>query len=311
MAKVLVCDAMSDGPMNEMRAIPYLDVTYAPEVSKEELPAAVKGFHAMVVRGRTKVTKEVIDAFDEMQVIIRGGVGVDNIDVDYAVANGVKVMNTPAASSVSVAELALAMMFTLSRHIVPATNSMMAGQWEKKAFAGVELWNKTLGLVGLGRIARALGARCHALGMKVVGYDPYVNAADIREFPCEAGTLADVMSKGDYISMHVPHTDETHHMLNAEMIGLMKPKAYLVDCSRGGVRDDAALAAALKEGRIAGAGLDVFAKEPPESNPFEGMPNVLLAPHVGAQTKEGQSRVGYEVVEILRDYFKTGAQAAQ
>jgi D-3-phosphoglycerate dehydrogenase / 2-oxoglutarate reductase len=304
MAKVLVCDEMKDGPMNDMRAIPYLDVTYTPEVTKEDLPHAVKGFHAMVVRGRTKVTKEVIDAFDEMQVIIRGGVGVDNIDVAHAELKGVKVMNTPAASSVSVAELALAMMFALSRHIVPATNSMMAGQWEKKAFAGVELWHKTLGLVGLGRIARTLGVRCHALGMKVIGYDPYVDAADIKEFPCETGSLADVMGKADYISMHVPLTKETGKMIGAEMIGLMKPKAFLVDCSRGGVRDDAALATALKDGKIAGAGLDVFSKEPPESNPFEGMPNVILAPHVGAQTKEGQSRVGFEVVEILRDYFK-------
>lgn len=304
MAKILVCDEMKDGPMNEMRAVPYLDVTYTPEVTKEDLPGVVKGFDAMVVRGRTKVVKEVIDAFDCMKVIIRGGVGVDNIDVTYAEAKGVKVMNTPAASSVSVAELALAMMFALSRHIVPATNSMMAGQWEKKAFAGVELWNKTLGLIGLGRIARALGTRCHALGMKVIGYDPYVNAADVQEFPCEAGTLADVMSKSDYISMHVPHNKETHDMVNAEMIGLMKPKAYLVDCSRGGVRNDAALVAALKEGKIAGAGLDVFEKEPPESNLFAGLPNVLLAPHIGAQTKEGQSRVGYEVVEILREFFK-------
>ena len=257
------------------------------------------------------VPAELIDAAPRCRIIARLGIGLDNIDVDQAVASGVNVMNTPAASSVSVAELALAMMFALARNLVPATNSMMAGQWEKKAFAGVEIWNKTLGLVGLGRIARALGARCHALGMKVVGYDPYVNAADIKEFPCEAGALVDVMSKGDYISMHVPHTDETHNMIGAEMIALMKPKAYLIDCSRGGVRDDAALATALKEGRIAGAGLDVFAKEPPESNPFEGMSNVILAPHVGAQTKEGQSRVGYEVVEILRDYFKTGAQATQ
>lgn len=304
MAKVLVCDAMADGPMNEMYAVSYLDVTYTSEVTKEELPNAVKGMQAMVVRGRTKVTKEVIDAFDEMQVIIRGGVGVDNIDVTYAESKGVRVMNTPAASSVSVAELALAMMFALSRHLVPATNSMMVDQWEKKAFAGVELWNKTLGLIGLGRISRALGSRCHALGMKVIGFDPYVNVADITEFPCEAGTLSDVMSKSDYISMHVPLSEETHHLVNAEKIGLMKPKAYLIDCSRGGVRDDDALAAALKEGKIAGAALDVFEKEPPESNPFIGMPNVILAPHIGAQTKEGQSRVGYEVVEILREFFK-------
>jgi len=310
MGKVLVCDPMADGPMNEMRECEYLDVNYAPDVSKEKLPDAVKGMNAMVVRSRTKVTREVIDAFDEMKVIVRGGVGLDNIDVKYAEEKGVKVMNTPAASSVSVAELALSMMFALSRKVVPATNSMMAGKWQKKAFKGVELWKKTLGLVGLGRIARALGARCHALGMKVIGVDPYVNASDIEEFPCEGVSLEEVMSKSDYISVHVPHIAETHHMLNAETLGVMKPTAFLVDCSRGGVRDDNALVALLKEGKIAGAGLDVYEIEPPEANPFEGLENVILSPHVGAQTGEGQSRVGFEVVEILKEFFKAGSAAA-
>jgi D-3-phosphoglycerate dehydrogenase len=309
MAKVLVCDPMADGPMEEMRAIDYLDVTYSPEVSAEELPAAVKGMHAMVVRSRTKVRPEVIDAFDEMQLIVRGGVGLDNIDVEYAEGKGVKVMNTPGASSVSVAELAISMMFALARKVVPATNSMMAGKWEKKEFKGVELWQKTLGLVGLGRIARAVGLRGHGLGMKVIGTDPYVKAEEITEFPVEGVSLEELMSRSDYISVHVPHNEETHHLLGAEMLGRMKPTAFLIDCSRGGVRDDAALVELLKDGKIAGAGLDVYEAEPPESNPFAGMANVVLSPHVGAQTGEGQGRVGYEVVEILRDYFAAQAGA--
>jgi D-3-phosphoglycerate dehydrogenase len=309
MAKVLVCDPMADGPMEEMRAIDYLDVTYSPEVSAEELPAAVKGMHAMVVRSRTKVRPEVIDAFDEMQLIVRGGVGLDNIDVEYAEGKGVKVMNTPGASSVSVAELAISMMFALARKVVPATNSMMAGKWEKKEFKGVELWQKTLGLVGLGRIARAVGLRGHGLGMKVIGTDPYVKAEEITEFPVEGVSLEELMSRSDYISVHVPHNEETRHLLGAEMLGRMKPTAFLIDCSRGGVRDDAALVELLKDGKIAGAGLDVYEAEPPESNPFAGMANVVLSPHVGAQTGEGQGRVGYEVVEILRDYFAAQAGA--
>jgi len=304
MAKVLVCDPMADGPMEAMRSVEHLDVTYSPDVSAEELLTAVKGMHALVVRGRTKITKEVIDACDEAKVFIRGGVGIDNIDHAYGDTKGIETKNTPAASSRSVAELALAMMFALSRNLVPATNSMQAGKWEKKAFKGPELGGKTLGLIGLGRIAQCLGGLCHVLGMKVIGYDPYVNAADIKDFPVEAKTLDEVMAESDYISMHVPLTNETANMISTEKLSLMKPTAFLVDCSRGGVRDDAALAPLLKEGKIKGAGLDVFSKEPPESNPFEGMSNVVLAPHQGAQTAEGQSRVGFEVVEILRDYFK-------
>ena len=309
MAKVLVCDPMADGPMEQMRALPHLEVTYSPDVTPEELLTAVKGMHAMVVRGRTKVTEEVIDAFDEMKVVVRGGVGIDNIKHEYAAGKGVETKNTPAASSQSVAELALAMMFALARKVVPATSSMQAGKWEKKAFKGVELSGKTLGLVGLGRIARALGKMGHGLGMRVIGTDPYVKAADVREFPVEGVSLEEVMTGSDYISVHVPHTGETHHLLDAPMLGMMKPTAFLIDCSRGGVRDDAALASLLKDGKIAGAGLDVFESEPPESNPFEGMPNVVMAPHQGAQTAEGQSRVGYEVVEILDAYFKAEAGA--
>jgi D-3-phosphoglycerate dehydrogenase len=294
---------MAEGPMEAMRAVEHLEVHYQPDVSAEELLSAVKGMHAMVVRSRTKVTEAVIDAFDEMKVIVRGGVGIDNIKHEYAKTKGVETKNTPAASSQSVAELAMAMMFALARKVVPASNSTHAEKWEKKQFKGVEVSGKTLGLVGMGRIARALGQMGHALGMKVIGYDPYVKAGEIAEFPIENRELAELMAESDYISMHVPHTDETHHMIGAEMLGKMKPSAFLVDCSRGGVRDDAALAQLLKDGKIAGAGLDVFEVEPPAGNLFTGMDNVILTPHVGAQTAEGQSRVGYEVVDILRDYF--------
>ena len=310
MAKILVCDPMAEGPLAAIRECPYLELHYKPEITADELPAAVKGMNAIVVRSRTKVTKPVIDAFDGMKLIVRGGVGVDNIDVEYAYEKGCPVRNTPAASSVSVAELAIAMMFALARHIAPATSSMLAGQWEKKAFKGVELWKKTLGLVGLGRIARALGVRAHALGMRVIGYDPYVDSSDIMEFPCEGVGLAELMERADFVSLHVPHGDETHHLIGEAMLARMKPRAYLINCSRGGVCDDAALAAALKAGKIAGAGLDVFEREPPVENHFAGLANVVLTPHIGAQTGEGQNRVGDEVVEILVDFFKEEAQAA-
>lgn len=303
MAKILVCDPMADGPMDKMRAVGHLDVDYQPEVSAEDLPSAVKGMQGLVVRGRTKVTEAVVDAFEEMKLIVRGGVGIDNIAHEYAASKGVETKNTPAASSVSVAELAISMMFALARKIVPATNSMQVGEWDKKAFNGVELWNKTLGLVGIGRIARAVGYRAHGLGMKVIGFDPYVEPQSVNEFPVEGVSLEDLMRRSDFISMHVPHNEETHHLESNAMLALMKPTAFLIDCSRGGVRDDSALAPLLARGKIAGAGLDVFETEPPTDNPFSGMDNVILTPHIGAQTAEGQARVGYEVVEILAQYF--------
>jgi D-3-phosphoglycerate dehydrogenase / 2-oxoglutarate reductase len=309
MAKVLVCDAMSEGPLNTIRETPYLELSYTPEVTADELPQAVKGMHAMVVRSRTKVTRAVIDAFDEMKVIVRGGVGVDNIDVAYAREKGIEVRNTPAASSVSVAELAIAMMFGLSRKLVPATNSMMAGEWEKKAFKGVELFQKTLGVIGLGRIGRETARRGEALGMKVIGYDPFVKAEQVTEAHVEGVGIDELMARADFITLHIPHSDETHYLINAARLGMMKKSAFLIDCARGGVVDEHALADALKEGKLKGAALDVFEKEPPAENLFAGMKNVILAPHIGAQTDEGQERVGDEVAAILKDYFAANAGA--
>ncbi len=309
MAKVLVCDAMSTGPLETIKATPYLEMSYTPEVTADELLTSVKGMHAMVVRSRTKVTRAVIDAFDEMKLIVRGGVGVDNIDVAYAREKGIEVRNTPAASSVSVAELAVAMMFALARKIVPATNSMQAGQWEKKAFKGVELWNKTLGVIGLGRIGRETARRGEALGMKVIGYDPFVKASSVTEAHIEDAELDDLLARADFVSLHIPHNDATHYIIDAERLAKMKKKAYLINAARGGVVDEKALAEALKNGVIAGAGIDVFEKEPPAENLFAGMDNVLLAPHVGAQTNEGQERVGDEVAQILKDYFAAKAGA--
>jgi len=307
MAKVLVCDAMAEGPLEGIRACDYLDMTYDPEVTPEGLLEAVKGMHALVVRSRTKVTKEVIDAFDEMKLIVRAGVGVDNIDVPHAKEKGYEVRNTPAAPSASVAELTLGMMFALVRGLAPATRSMHEGKWEKKQFKGAELWQKTLGIVGIGRIGYELAKRAVALGMDVVFYDPYVEAGAITEFPAKKVGLDELLAQSDFVSVHVPHTDETHHIINAESLAKMKPTAYLLNCARGGVVDEPALAEALKEGKLAGAGLDVYEHEPATDHVFKDMKNVVLTPHIGSQTAEAQKRVGFEVVQILKDYFSAEA----
>jgi D-3-phosphoglycerate dehydrogenase len=301
---------MSKGPLEEIKACPYLEVVYNPEITPEQLLTAVKGMDAIVVRSRTKVTAAVIDASDSLKLIVRGGVGVDNIDCNAAEAKGIEVKNTPAASSVSVAELAIACMFALARKIVPAVNSMKAHQWEKKAFAGVELWQKTLGLIGVGRIGIETARRAIGLGMKVIGFDPYVDVTGISDVPIEAAALDDLLSRSDYISIHTPHTEETHNLINADKLALVKPTAFLINCARGGIVDEKALAEALRQGKIAGAALDVFGSEPPTEFPFDGLDNVVLTPHIGAQTAEGQGRVGNEVASILREYFASEKSAS-
>jgi D-3-phosphoglycerate dehydrogenase len=300
MAKVLVCDPMDSAAMAALQGLPGVEVTEKTGMDEATLIATVPGYDAMVVRSATKVTAPVIDAMDTMKVIIRGGVGLDNIDQGAAATKGVKVRNTPAASSNSVAELALGMMFALARKIAQGDASMKRGEWNKKAFKGTEIMGKTLGLVGFGRIARCLAEKGLALGMKeVLACDPYVNETGMKG--ARITTLEEVLEKADYLSLHVPKTDETAGMISDAQFSVMKPTAFLINCARGGVVDEPALARALKEGKITGAAIDVYDSEPCTDSPFHSMDNVILMPHVGAQAAEGQARVGMEVVDIVRE----------
>jgi D-3-phosphoglycerate dehydrogenase / 2-oxoglutarate reductase len=304
MAKVLICDATDVKAVAKMQEIDYLDVLHKDQgTPPDELLKIVGDYDCLVVRSATKVTKEVIDAGKNLKLIVRGGVGLDNIDVAYAKEKGIEVRNTPAASSASVAELALAMMFSLARKLHTADASMKRNEWEKKAFKGVELGGKTLGIVGIGRIGQEVAKRAIALGMDAIAYDPYVKASTLGIPGIKDATLDEIIEKSDFITLHLPKTPETANMFSTPQFAKMKKTAYLINCARGGVVDEPALAQALKEGEIAGAGLDVFEKEPPVEHHFVGMDNVVLTPHVGAQTKEGMARVGFEVVDIVRDYF--------
>ena len=304
MAKVLICDPMDPKAAGQMMEIAGLEVIHNDQgTPADELLKVVSEYECLVVRSATKVTKEVIDAGTNLKLLVRGGVGLDNIDVAYAESKGITVRNTPAASSVSVAELAIGMMFSLARKIHAADASMKAMRWEKKRFKGVELWNKTVGIIGIGRIGQELAKRCIGLGMKAIAFDPYVKASDIGLSDVADTSLDELLERSDYISVHVPHNDETHHMLSADQFKKMKNSAFIVDCARGGVLDEQALAQALKDGEIAGAGLDVYEKEPATEHIFAEFDNVVLTPHVGAQTKEGQARVGFEVVDIVREFF--------
>ncbi len=293
--KVLVCDSISPRAVERMRKA-CLEVDVQDKITPEELLQVIGNYDAMVVRSRTKVRKPVIDAAKKLKVVVRGGVGVDNIDVDYAQAKGVKIMNTPGASTHSVAELTIAYLFALARPIVQTTASMREGQWEKAKFEGIEIQGKVLGIIGMGRIGMAVANRAAALGMVVLGYD----SRTIGPVPfMQMVELDELIAKADFISLHIPLTESSHHLINAEMIGKMKDKVRIVDCARGGVIDEGALYEAIRAGKVAGAALDVFENEPLSDRKLFDLPQVIGSPHIGASTHEATARIGDEVADIL------------
>lgn len=297
--KVLICDA-TDPKALKLIEQAGIEVVNQPDITPEELIKVIPDYPCMVVRSRTKVTKEVIDAGTGLKAIVRAGVGLDNIDVAYAKEKGVLVLNTPSASTQSVAELTIAYLMALARNIPLMTASMKAGKWDKKNFVGVEVSGKTLGLIGSGRIGKAVADRASALGMDVIAYDPYVT-----ELPgVRLVDLDGLFSEADYISLHVPHTDETHNILDADAFEKMKSGVRIINCGRGGTIDEDALANAIENGKVAGAALDVFADEPLSDSRLFNLDQVIGSPHVGAGTAEAKERVGQvaaqKVIETLK-----------
>ncbi len=254
----------------------------------------------IIVRSKTKVDKAMIDAAPKLKYVIRGGVGVDTIDVEYAKSKGIAVDNTPEASSLAVAELAFALMISLPNHIAEADASMKQGKWLKKELERTELGGKTLGLIGIGRIARELAIRAKAFGMKVIAFDKYVATSDVARMT----SLDEVLSASDYISLHTPLTDETRGMMNAAAFAKMKKGAYLVNTCRGPVVNTADIVAALKDGKLGGYATDVYDKEPPEGSPLLSAPRVVLTPHLGASTAENLTRLGDCIEERVKKYAK-------
>jgi D-3-phosphoglycerate dehydrogenase / 2-oxoglutarate reductase len=297
--KVLICDKTEPEAVVQMQAA-GLDVDVRDRITPEELFEAIPAYHAIVVRSRTKVTAPVLDKAANLKVIVRGGVGLDNIDLASAERRGISVLNTPNASSISVAELAIGYMFALARHIHQATLSMKDGHWEKKKFEGTELNGKTLGIVGLGRIGIEVARRAHALGMAVIIYDPYVHETSQGELM----ELEPVLKKSDYITFHLPYNDETHNLIGPAQFSMMKPGVRIIDCARGGILDEDALYDAIVSGKVAGAALDVFAEEPVYGHKLFSLDQVLGSPHIGAATKEAQARVGAEVAEKLVEFAR-------
>ena len=306
--KVLICDKVETSAVEKMRN-GGLTVDDKSGITAQDLLNVVGDYDIMVVRSATKATKEVIEKGKNLKLIVRGGVGMDNIDAEAAKKANIKVENTPEASSISVAELTIGLMFALARKITIADSTMKSGKWEKKRLNGTELYKKTLGLVGVGRIGFETAKRAIALGMSVVGYDPYLNP--VPEHISKAGikmvkTVDEIYSQSDYISLHMPKTKETAGMINAEAFKKMKKTAYILNCARGGIIAEKDLAEALKTGTIAGAAIDVYEKEPisPDNPLLTVGEKIILLPHLGASSDEGQSRVGDAVADKLIAFAK-------
>jgi D-3-phosphoglycerate dehydrogenase len=298
--KILVCDKTEKECIEQMRQA-GLEVDYRDDITPEELMSVLPAYDGMVVRSRTKVRQPLIDRCPNLKVIVRGGVGLDTIDAEYARSKGITVMNTPQASSASVAELAIGFMFALARSLCQATASLKAEKWEKKRFEGDELGGKILGLLGVGNIGREVAKRASALGMNVIAYDPYVKSLE----GVQLVGLDDLLTQSDYISLHLPRTSETENMIGSDQFAMMKNGVRIVNCARGGIINEEALYDALTSGKAAGAALDVFAEEPPADWKLLKLDNVIGSPHIGAATKEAQGRVGAEVAQKLIDFAKS------
>lgn len=303
MKRILVTDGMEKSAVEKLKnsGFEVVEQFYEPEELKEQL----KNFDAVVVRSATKVRQPIIDAALEtgrLKLIIRGGVGVDNIDVEYAKMNGITVANTPNASSASVAELAIGHMFSLARHIYIANHTMREGKWNKKQYSGIELAGKTLGLIGFGRIAREVAKRAYALGMKVV----YTNTSGAKEGfnDYKYMKLDDLLAVSDFVSIHIPGSKDKQPVIGEAQLAKMKDGVFIVNTARGGVVCEGALLKALDSGKVAAAALDVFAEEPTKNERIYTHEKISLTPHIGASTHEAQERIGEEVVQIILNHFE-------
>jgi D-3-phosphoglycerate dehydrogenase len=302
--KVVVAEKISPAAIDLLREPHWTVVT--PDQAEGKLAAQLQSADALVVRSAVQVDAELLEHARKLRVIGRAGVGVDNIDLDAATRKGIAVMNTPGANAIAVAEHTLAMMLSMARHIGRANELMHAGKWEKKSLQGTELRGKTLGIVGLGRIGMEVARRARAFGMEVVAHDPFVSTTVAKEQGIGLARLEEVYAAADYLSLHVGLTPQTTGMINAESLKKIKRGARLVNCARGELVNEAALAHALKQGTIGGAALDVFVDEPLKNSPLTALDNVILTPHIGGSTFEAQEAVGYQIALQVKEYLKHG-----
>ncbi|APH74059.1 phosphoglycerate dehydrogenase [Aquibium oceanicum] len=306
--RVLVSDALSTTAVQIFKDR-GVEVDYLPEVGKdkEKLAEIIGQYDGLAIRSATKVTEKLIAAAENLKVIGRAGIGVDNVDIPAASRKGIIVMNTPFGNSITTAEHAVALMFAVARQIPEANASTHAGKWEKNKFMGVEITGKTLGVIGCGNIGSIVATRAIGLKMHVVGFDPFLSESRAAELGIEKVELDELFARADFITLHTPLTDKTRNIINAASIAKMKDGVRIINCARGGLIVEADLVAALKSGKVAGAGVDVFEVEPATENALFGMPNVVCTPHLGASTSEAQENVALQVAEQMSDYLIKGA----
>jgi len=305
MPKVLISDKM-DPQAAQIFRDRGVEVDEITGLKPDELIKIIGDYDGLAIRSSTKVTKEILDAATNLKVIGRAGIGVDNVDIPYASAKGVVVMNTPFGNSITTAEHAIALIFALARQLPEADASTQAGKWEKNRFMGVEVTGKTLGLIGAGNIGSIVASRALGLKMKVAAFDPFLTPERAIEIGVEKVTLDELLAKADFITLHTPLTDQTRNILSKENLAKTKKGVRIVNCARGGLIDEAALKEGLDSGHIGGAALDVFQTEPAKDSPLFGTPNFISTPHLGASTNEAQVNVALQVAEQLSDYLMTG-----
>jgi D-3-phosphoglycerate dehydrogenase / 2-oxoglutarate reductase len=308
MRKIIVLDNLSEDGLALLQSAGNIEYEVRTGLAGAELRDALREFDGAICRSGVKLTAEVLEGNRRLRAIARAGVGTDNIDKQAATRQGIVVMNTPGGNTISTAEHTIALMLGLSRNVHPAYQGLIEGRWDRKQFMGTQLAGKTLGVIGLGRIGQAVAERAQALGMRVAGYDPFLSAGRAKELGIETYTSArELLPLVDFLTVHTPLTNETRNLISTDEVALMKHGVRLINCARGGIYDEAALAEGLRGGQIAGVALDVYAAEPCTDSPLFGMPGVLCTPHLGASTAEAQTSVAVEAAELLIDFFTTGA----
>lgn len=300
MPKVLVSDSIDQAGIDILSQVAQVDIKTGLPV--EELIRIIPEYDALMIRSGTRVTEEIIEAGNQLKIIGRAGVGVDNVDVPAATRKGIVVVNSPEGNTIAAAEHAIAMMLALSRYIPDASVSVKSGKWERNRFTGTEVYKKTLGIVGLGKIGSHVATAAKAMGMKLLAYDPFISTERAEQLGCRLVDMDLLFRESDYITLHIPKTPETTNLINAETLAKMKPTARIINCARGGIINEEALAEALEKGQIAGAALDVFDREPVGESPLLKLgQQIVLTPHLGASTAEAQINVAIDVAEQIRD----------
>ncbi len=307
MKKIIITDAVDKKSAGILESAGF-EVNYSPGMPKDEIKKIIKDYHGLIVRSETKVTSDLIELMDNMEVIGRAGTGVDNIDVEAATRKGIIVMNTPGGNTISTAEHSMALILSMCRNIPQANQTMRAGKWDKKSYKGTELHNKTIGIVGLGKIGREVAIRCKSFSMKVIGYDPVLSEDIASKLGVALVDLDTIFSQSDIITVHVPLTDETRNLISDETLAKCKDGVKIINCARGGIVDEAALLKALDSGKVSSAALDVYIKEPPDLNsPLFQHPKLVATPHLGASTDEAQEKVAIQIAEEIVDLFNETA----